>query len=173
MCLGDNLGVYLVNPVTVRAEQRSMTSTAWLMPSPSFWKDNEVLVSGPKGNYTVKDYKKFFDDIPYPTGYEMWQDTKDLTTLTPPGVPVYCFHGTDRDTPGGFMYNSSQWPDTQPTVINDKGDGTVNIRSLLGCTRWQKDKRTPVTHKEFPGIEHVAILKDNDVINAIKEALYN
>ena len=58
--LGDNLGVSSVDPLTARRVQRTMPSTAWLMPYDSFWNDTEVLATGPKGNYTVKDYKRFF-----------------------------------------------------------------------------------------------------------------
>ena len=63
---GDNLGVFVVNPLTARPMQRSMPSSAWLMPYNTLWNDTEVLVSTPKNNYTVKDYKKFFQvDILY------------------------------------------------------------------------------------------------------------
>ena len=60
---GDNLGVFVVNPLTARPMQRSMPSSAWLMPYETLWGDSEILVSSPKQNYTVKDYKKFFEVI--------------------------------------------------------------------------------------------------------------
>ena len=116
---GDNLGVYILNPLSARPQQRSMSSSSFLVPSDLYWNDTEVvyflsfflpsvnpflasslppplslsppslpsrslpllpseslsltqvLVSGPKGNYTVRDYKKFFEDIDFEDGYQM------------------------------------------------------------------------------------------------------
>ena len=58
--LGDNLGVAFVKSINVRNQQRSMPSTAWLMPSDMFWGKDEILVERPGRNYTVNDFKQFF-----------------------------------------------------------------------------------------------------------------
>lgn len=58
-----------------------MPSTAYLMPYEPFWTDKEILVYGPTANYTVKDYKKFFNDIEFPDGYLMREDTENLTKV--------------------------------------------------------------------------------------------
>jgi len=58
-----------------------MPSTAWLMPSDQFWNDSEILVYSPHYNYTVKDYKKLFEDINHPTGYLMHEDTAHLVRV--------------------------------------------------------------------------------------------
>lgn len=76
--LGDSLGVVIVYPSWVRAEQRSMPSTAWLMPSPRYWAKDEVLVITDKRNYTVADYKDLFADLDYMDGYYMRQDVENL-----------------------------------------------------------------------------------------------
>jgi lysophospholipase-3 len=60
-----------------------MPSTAFLMPYRSFWKDNDVLVYSPKFNYTVNDYKRLFDDIDFPDGYQMRMDTERLIEVCP------------------------------------------------------------------------------------------
>jgi len=52
------------------------------MPSQDFWSDKETLVYGPTRNYTVNDFKQFFDDIGFPDGYLMWEDTRDLTKVS-------------------------------------------------------------------------------------------
>ncbi len=57
---GDNLGVFVVNPLTARPMQRSMPSSAFLMPYDTVWDEKEIIVTSPKRNYTVKDYKQFF-----------------------------------------------------------------------------------------------------------------
>ena len=58
--VGDNLGMPIVNPLTARGQQRTMPSSAWLMPYDTFWNDTEILATSPVGNYTVKDYTRFF-----------------------------------------------------------------------------------------------------------------
>jgi lysophospholipase III len=58
-----------------------MPSTAWLMPSDRFWDESEVLVYAPHFNYTVRDYKRLFQDIDHPDGYLMREDTADLVRV--------------------------------------------------------------------------------------------
>lgn len=93
-----------------------------------------------------------------------------LQKLEPPGVEVHCLHGIGLDTPGVLVYTSkSDWFDYAPTVINDNGDGTVNLRSLHGCLRWSGKQSAPVHHQEFKGYyaEHLEILKNPDVMTYI------
>lgn len=98
---GDSLGVVFVKPIKVREEQRSMPSSAWLMPSDKAWGPDEILVMQPERNYTVNDYKQFFQDINYMDGWYMRQDTVNLIRdLTPPGIKVHCLHGINVKTPG-------------------------------------------------------------------------
>ena len=80
VCAGDSLGVKYVSDTKIRTVERSMPSTSWLMPSPSFWGEDEVLVSTPRRNYTVNDYRQLFKDLGYMDGYYMWQDTHKLTS---------------------------------------------------------------------------------------------
>ncbi|XP_067651149.1 lysosomal phospholipase A and acyltransferase-like isoform X2 [Haliotis asinina] len=166
---GDNLNVPFVEGINVREEQRSMPSSAFLMPSENFWSANEVLVSQPKRNYTVKDYKAFFTDLGIPDAYLMRQDTENLVKdLTPPGVEIHCLHGINMPTPLQFQFGEGMWPDTQPKVVTGNGDGTVNIRSLLGCLSWQGKQKQKVYHQTFPKAEHTEILSNKDVIAYIK-----
>lgn len=79
----------IASPITLREQERSLPSSAWLMPSDKFWDANETLVVTDKRNYTVNDYNAFFKDINYTDGWNMYLDTKDLIhDLTPPGVEV-------------------------------------------------------------------------------------
>ena len=43
------------------------------------------------------------------------------------------------------------------TVFQGNGDGTVNYRSLVGCTRWADQQKQRVTHHEFPGVDHLQV----------------
>ena len=69
------------------------------------------------------------------------------------------------------MYTDGMWPDTQPKVIADDGDGTVNIRSLRGCLNWQGKQKQKIYHNPIKGAEHMAILDNKDVIAYLKKAL--
>lgn len=90
--------------------------------------------------------------------------------------------------PSIYYKKKSDFP-LKPQLVFGNGDGTVNIRSLRGCLRWaqgdprllkrrkgttkyflrkkKKQKIPPVFHTEFPGVDHMAILKDPQVINYI------
>lgn len=170
--VGDNLNVAVLEPLKARPQQRSMVSTAWLTPSDRFWGPDEVLVSRPQRNYTVKNLKQFFTDLNLTDSYEMYLDTKDLIRdLTPPGVEVHCLHGMNVSTPGQLVYGPNTWPDTQPKVIPDNGDGTVNIRSLIACSKWIGKQKQKVYHTQFPGAEHMEVLHDPRIKAYLKSLL--
>nr|BAJ99511.1 predicted protein [Hordeum vulgare subsp. vulgare] len=172
MASGDNIDVYVVSPIRVRPYQRSAPSTAFVMPSVHFWKDDEVVVVSPGRNYTVHDYKAFFDDIKYPTGYEYWVNNKDLLNeLKPPEIEIHQIYGSQMPTPGVLLYNNRTFPDLQPVVLPDNGDGTVNIRSLLGFKNWEGKQKQDIHSTELPGVEHLAILKHPTTINYIVQVL--
>jgi len=171
---GYNLDHYriIVNPTTVRPFQRSMTSSAYLLPSSSFWLPNETLVYTQNRNYTVADYKQFFDDIKYPNGWLMYQDTKPLFgEYKPPGVEVHCVCGTKMDTPTALIYGKGSFPDYQPTDVMGDGDGTVNIRSCQGCLRWSGKQKQQIVYKEFEKEEHLDLLSSPDVVAYVKTIL--
>lgn len=58
--IGDDLGSFALSGSVMRAEQITSPSLAWLLPSPHFWKDNEVLVSTPTRQYTMATLEEFF-----------------------------------------------------------------------------------------------------------------
>lgn len=174
MASGDNIDVIVVKPLTVRPYQRSASSTAWLMPSESFWSADEILVYQPKQNYTVKDFKKFFQDLNYTDGYEMRLDVEKLTyDLVAPQVEVHALYGIGVKTPESFIYTGTQWPDSQPSVVFGDGDGTVNLRSLYGYKRWLNKQNEKIYFKELKGIDHLAILKNQDAIDYIINLITN
>lgn len=166
---GENLGVIVINPLTVRPEQRSSPSLAFLVPSDKFWKQNEVLVTTPKRNYTIADYEDFFSDINYRTGFEMWKDTKGLIhNMTPPGVETHCLCGANVSTIERLTYTDFS---KQPTISYGDGDGTVNSRSLQGCLMWQGKQKSKVYYQQFKNVDHMGILTNKQALNYIKTVL--
>ncbi|GFR74991.1 group XV phospholipase A2-like [Elysia marginata] len=158
---GDNLDVPIVWPITVRPEQRSVPSSAYLMPHDKFWGPEETLIVTEHRNYTVDDFKDFFHDIDYPNAWQMRLDTQNLTRdLIPPGVHLHCVHGSGLPTLKTLVYGPGMFPDETPEEITEDGDGTVNMRSLLACTGWKGKQKYPVDHKVLPNAEHNKILSD-------------
>ena len=72
---------------------------------------------------------------------------------------------------GVLIYDKSTWFDSQPNIVHDDGDGTVNVRSLRACLNWQTQQKQPVFHKEFPSVDHMSLLKDAGVIQYLKQVL--
>ena len=142
------------------------------MPSVHYWDKDEVVVVGPQRNYTVNDYQTLFDDIQFPTGYQYWLNNKDLAQeLKPPEIEIHQLYGSQMPTPGVLLYNQRTFPDLQPVVLPDNGDGTVNIRSLLGFQKWQGMQKQEIHSLEIPGVEHLAILRHPTTINYVIQVL--
>lgn len=166
---GDNLGVVVLSSNKLRDEQRTSPSLAFLLPSDRFWKSDEVLISTALRNYTVNDYQAFFHDINYTTGYDMWKDTKDLIySFDPPEVEVHCLHGMNVTTDEQVLYEKGKFPDGPPVIVGGDGDGTVNLRSLVGCLAWQGKQKHKVYHKMFPGVDHMGILIHPTILDYIR-----
>jgi len=173
--VGDNLGSWILSEKKLMWEQRSSPSLAWLMPQAGFWSEDEVLVQTAERNYTRKDYKEFFDDLKEPNAWFMRQDTENLIAgLPPPNVEVFCLHGTGVDTTEKMVYSQGEFPGTDPSlIIKGNGDGTVNYRSLIGCTRWVGQQKHPVTHHEFKGVDHLQILREDKPTAAVADLIIN
>ncbi|XP_029837760.2 phospholipase A2 group XV [Ixodes scapularis] len=166
---GENLGVVVINPLTVRPEQRSAPSLAYMMPDRLFWNSSEVLVSTLTANYTIADYYRFFKDIGFLDGYDMYKDTRPyMLDTTPPGVEVHCLHGRNVSTIERIEYHNKGFPDIQPVVVYGDGDGTVNLRSLQGCLKFRGLQKEKVFVKPLDNVEHMAILYERASIDYIK-----
>ncbi|KAI0982668.1 hypothetical protein GJ496_010923 [Pomphorhynchus laevis] len=170
---GDNINLYIVNPLYVRPIQRSSPSTFFLFPYADEWAEDEILIQTPSANYTVKDYKRLFADVNHPNANEIRdKEIKYYNPYKAPNVPVYAFYGNNVKTPLKFIYNSAgvNWMDKQPTIIYESGgDGTVNERSLKLIEKWkQKENCTLV---ELNSVEHLAIMSNPVVINTILELI--
>ena len=124
------------------------------MPNTPFWDNSEVLVQTEDKNYTVENYQEFFNDLSEPNGWLMREDTSGLLAGNPaPGVEVFCLHGEGVDTVEKLVYKEGEFPGSDPSLIlKGNGDGTVNWRSLIGCTRWDGQQDQMVHHHVLPGV---------------------
>lgn len=68
----------------------------------------------------------------------------------------------------GLDFNNS------PALHKGMGDGTVNIRSLIGCEHWRNtpaQNGKPIRSQQIPGIEHYNLLTNPTVVNYILNQL--
>lgn len=97
--MGDDLDSFALSAKILKAEQITHPSTAWLLPSPLFWKPSEVLAMTPSRNYTMAQLEEFFKDLDYMTGWEMRKDTiRYNRNFDPPNVELHCLYGEGIDT---------------------------------------------------------------------------
>lgn len=160
--MGDDLGSYVLRPSIMRAEQISHPSTAWLLPSPLFWKPDEVLVQTEKQNFTLSNLQEFFEEISFTDGWEMRKDLEPYqVNFKPPGVEVHCLYGVGVPTVERLYYKPGSWLDGSPTLVYGDGDVTVNRRSLEGCHHWRTLQKQKVFYEALPSVDHLAILHSN------------
>uniref|UniRef100_A0A2I2ZEL0 Phospholipase A2 group XV n=1 Tax=Gorilla gorilla gorilla TaxID=9595 RepID=A0A2I2ZEL0_GORGO len=168
--LGDNNRIPVIGPLKIREQQRSAVSTSWLLPYNYTWSPEKVFVQTPTINYTLRDYRKFFQDIGFEDGWLMRQDTEGLVEATmPPGVQLHCLYGTGVPTPDSFYYES--FPDRDPKICFGDGDGTVNLKSALQCQAWQSRQEHQVLLQELPGSEHIEMLANTTTLAYLKRVL--
>jgi len=166
---GVKLKIAVVHPLAVREEQRTFPSLAFLLPSQRLWRSDEILIESELRNYTVSDYRLFFQDINYMNGYNMWIDVKNLTyNMTPPGVEVHCLYGYGIDTMQKLIYKKGEFPDSQPHTLYGDGDGTVNLRSLRSCLEWEGKQLQNVYHQNYSKVSHLNIMSDPNVLTYLK-----
>ncbi|KAK9888719.1 hypothetical protein WA026_000945 [Henosepilachna vigintioctopunctata] len=166
--IGDDLGSYALRESVMRIQQITAPSLAWLLPSPLYWKGNEVLIQTDRKNFSLDNLKEYFYDISYPDGWEMKKDTeKYQLEFKPPGVEVHCLYGTEVDTVERLYYKPGTWLDGYPSLIMGNGDGTVNLRSLQGCAHWQNFQKQKIYILPFPKVDHLGILGHKDVLQYI------
>lgn len=60
-----------------------------------------------------------------------------------------------------------------PRISFGDGDGTVNARSLIGCKYWKNSTNYKIYIQEFPGEDHIGILKHYGIIDYILDAVAN
>ncbi|KAH9528645.1 hypothetical protein DERF_002567 [Dermatophagoides farinae] len=170
---GDNFGVIVAPSLTIRDDERTFPSLAYLLPNDNVFDTDRVLVETKQRKYSIKNYQQLFHDIDYNVGYNMWLDVRNITyDLTAPGVEVYCIHGIGHDTINKLIYDKNQFPDQQPDRIEyGDGDGTVNEESLSACKHWHHKQKQPVHYLPIHDMDHMRLLSDQNIMANFHHAL--
>lgn len=70
-----------------------------------------------------------------------------------------------------MVYGPGKFPLKNPKFKYGNGDGTVNARSLVGCTYWTSMQKENVFHQVFPNADHMSILRDERVMDYISQLM--
>lgn len=169
---GDNFGVIMAQSLTIRADERTFPSLAYLLPNDNVFDSERVIVETKTKKYSISNYEELFNDIDYRVGFEMWTDVKNITwQLEAPGVEVYCIHGNGSETISKLIYNENKFPDDNPDRIEyGNGDGTVNIESLSACNRWRYQQKQPVHYLPKNNFDHMKVLYDEQILKHVEYA---
>ena len=173
---GDPQGIPGVSPSTVRHLQRSSPATYFLLPIPedNVWNVSDPVVVTPDKNYTLLEYSTLFSDLQYSVGHSQLERLPSfLRTFTPPNVDTYCYFGTNIPTPVRLVYGEGEFPDVFPTIITGNGDGMVNDVSLQACSVWKQAQSHKVDVVSFSGIDHIEMVADSVVLEAILDIVSN
>ncbi|KAJ6634693.1 Phospholipase A2 group XV [Pseudolycoriella hygida] len=168
-----SVGYDFNSPILINSKMKEVQETCpslvWLLPSTYFWKPNEILVSTKNKQYRMENLGEFFNAINNPYINDIRRDLSIFNNFSAPGVEVHCLYGKNMgDTAESLdFYNGLN---SYPTITYGDGDGTVNLRSLLGCTYWRNtsaQEKHSVYQQAFPNVEHYNLLGDSRVINYI------
>lgn len=81
---------------------------------------------------------------------------------------MHCLHGSKVGTVEMLSYGQL---DEYPKLVLGDGDGTVNSRSLEGCLHWQGKQKQKIYHEEFAAVDHMSILRDDNILSYISNVL--
>ncbi|KAG6540805.1 hypothetical protein Mapa_017829 [Marchantia paleacea] len=170
---GYTEGISLLDPLTLRDEQRSSESNLWLLPLSKVFGPQPLVIT-PTRTYTAHDMEDFLRDIGYPEGVDAYRARiPSLTSnLTAPGVPVSIVCGYGVETPERLLYYEAEGFDRQPTVMNGDGDGTVNYKSLISVVAdWQNVDGQEIRVVPLAERSHSTILTEKDSVAAIVQEI--
>ena len=114
---------------------------------------------------------KLIDRLNYPNGPVMCEGVVKTMPhpFFPPNITTHCIYGYDLQTVKSFNFaNLRNFPNGKPDVAYGKGDGTVSLRSLGLCQKWEGQQAWPVKSYKMKGAEHFRMLNDDDVLKIIE-----
>ena len=164
----------LVNRLTIRGMQRSSTSNLYMLPSTAAWTSDDIIAKTQYGTYKIADLDDFLRNIGFPEGVKMRRYITNSSELMSkgPGVPIHCFHGhIAASTIDYLVFGSSGFPDYPQSIVKGDGDGEVNAASLRLCRNFSQVQSEPVSVNEIPGVDHMGIIQDEGVFQAISDLL--
>lgn len=167
---GDNEGIPLVSPLTVRPEQRSYETNYLLMPVPQVFGLQAFLdLDYTKEQFTAANFSTALGRAYAPGAQFYHARSADWIPkmVADPGVPTTLVYGQGVKTLQMVRYASaSDFPDSPTFSYNTDGDGTVQGVSLRSPTslKWKSLAGPPVV---VEGASHVGVLSTSNLTDAI------
>lgn len=165
---GDNVNLP-ISALEMREQQRTYETNAWMLPQPALWSTYGPLARTRERDYNVSDLARFLTDVGSTIGAQLLRDMAPLRANfdAPPRVPVDCVFSTGLPTDERFDWRRTKSFDEQPEVGLGDGDGTVNLRSLRICAKWEGAQPEPVDVHVLPGVTHRGMLMEPKVIQLV------
>ena len=171
-------GIAAIDPKKLREEQITHESSAFLLPRSGGFNDDEILIQSQERNYTILDYREFFNDINFTKGIDILETVLDKDygrRWEHPEVDFYCMYSTGMDTMQSIHYHKPLSEHNPPNHVEmGSGDGTVNIKSLRGCGDFLSSsdlKHHPQRHemwvRQLNGLTHDNIIDDQEAIDLL------
>lgn len=172
MSIGDNQGIPIMSSIKLKEKQRMATTSPWMFPSNLVWPEDHVFISTPSFNYTSRDFQRFFTDLHFEEGWDMWLQSRNLLAGLPaPGVEVYCLYGVGLPTPHTYIFDDG-FPYTDPIgMLHEDGDDTVATRSSELCSQWKGLQPQPVHLLPLHRTQHLDIVFSNQTLEYINAIL--
>lgn len=167
MLFGDNLGVPLLNKEKLQSLQSSFPSLMYLFPQAPTFGNGRVLVQTPTLNYTLENLEHLFEATGLLDQRDMWKIVNPIATeLYAPDVELWCLYGSGKETSSQIIFEGPLGEGKYKEILGD-GDGTVNLESSRACEQFSSKQSKPVFIREFPGVDHIDILRGNDAADFI------
>ncbi|CAM6102097.1 unnamed protein product [Calypogeia fissa] len=164
-------GIALIDPLALRAEQRSSETNLWLLPNPKVFGHQPLALTNQR-LYTSYDLEDFLTDIGYPGGVHAYRTRIPplISNLTAPGVPVSLVYSSGVKTPERLFYYGGF--DKQPAVMDGDGDGTVNYDSLVSVIpEWSAAEGQLLRTTELADCTHSSIMLEEEAVKSIIEEI--
>eukprot|EP00111_Clytia_hemisphaerica_P007230 TCONS_00021000-protein len=161
----------VIEPLDVRAGQRSFTSNLVLLPSRFAWSDDYVFAQISNKTFTISNISGFLDQVGFHEGTLMMEQIVNNTELMKmsPGVPISCFYGNKlNSTVNRLIFDKSGFPDHPIGFEYGHGDGSVNLESLVLCEMFADLQKENVTIHELPDVGHLDILENEELFSTIE-----
>lgn len=144
----------------------STPALSWMLPLEAAF-GNRPLVTNAALNtsYGAQDMGKMLRTAELEQAAAVWDRLQKRGEMAaevarpPPGITLFCFYGTQTETPIGASYHSGSFQDEPELVLGD-GDGRVPHESLSQCRHWGGEGVANVTVVEFPEFGHGGIMHE-------------
>jgi hypothetical protein len=150
---------YILSSSQMLSMTQSFGSIYWLIPFEQLYNDMIIAIT-PTQNYTSADFEQLFQRLGNAQGADMYSHMQFARTMQAPGVAMNCIHGWNISTPHQVLYTSSDLYSSDATFITGDGDGTVPIKGLSICDKWQQDQKQPITTYPIANMEHGSDVKN-------------